>query len=151
MGIVLNTDEHTEEGRHWKVVYIEKGKEVEIYKYDSSKGKEEKEVKRFIEGIRSELSSSSYKNIHVHEDENAHVEQKSTSECGMYSIVFLLERVRQKRLLDVDSPIPAEGAEGAEGEPKTKEGRPEKRGVYDDLQISQLRLQLFNHHDGHAR
>ena len=151
MGIVLNTDEHTEEGRHWKVVYIEKGKEVEIYKYDSSKGKEEKEVKRFIEGIRSELSSSSeYKNIHVHEDENARVEQKSTSECGMYSIVFLLERVRQKRLLDVDSPIHAEGTEGAFGDPKTKKGRPEKRGVYDDLQISQLRLQLFNHHDGHA-
>tara|TARA_B110000483_G_scaffold199206_1_gene238772 strand:- start:824 stop:1867 length:1044 start_codon:yes stop_codon:yes gene_type:complete len=151
LGIVLNTDVHTEGGRHWKCVYIEKGvKEVEIYKYDSSKGAHEDEVQDFIERIREELvQSPNYNAYHVHEDENAHTEQKSSSECGMYSLVFLLERVKQQRLppVDVDS---SQAPSNPRPVPLTAKGRPEKRNIYDDLQISQLRLRLFNHHDGHA-
>lgn len=89
-GMVLNTDKHTQGGSHWISIFCNL-KQSKIYFFNSAENKHSKiptEVLNFVDDIRNQV-----KNIYRSELEfiyNQKVHQQSDSECGVYSIFFIL-------------------------------------------------------------
>ena len=88
-GIVFNTDEHTGSGKHWMGLYFNL-KEKCILFFDSAVTYPNlhKEIKGFIDDIKAE-----YSHIDFTVKYNNVTHQQSNSECGMYSIYFILTMV----------------------------------------------------------
>ncbi len=85
-GIVFNTDKHDSGGRHWMSMYINIKTKVILF-FDSAVtyAHLHPEIKDFIENIKKQ-----YKNIKFTFKYNNIQHQQSNSECGMYSIYFIL-------------------------------------------------------------
>jgi len=85
-GIVFNTDKHDSGGRHWMSMYINTKTKVILF-FDSAVTYSHlhPEIKKFIENIKKQ-----YKNINFTFKFNNIQHQQSNSECGMYSIYFIL-------------------------------------------------------------
>jgi len=106
LGIIFNLDEHWKSGSHWVALYIDinKGK---IYFFDSYGEKPEKRIKiiinRFFKYFKLNKINVEYKYNHIRK-------QYKNSECGVYSINFLLrllkgeifESIIYKKLTDDD-------------------------------------------------
>jgi len=94
-GVVFNLDEHDESGSHWVAMYsdFEKG---EVYFFDSYGTKPEKRIrnlmKRHVNFIEKNLSRTVIRADH--NDYNQVRHQYEGSECGVYSINFILRMVR---------------------------------------------------------
>tara|TARA_B100000575_G_C23087696_1_gene626923 strand:- start:192 stop:1106 length:915 start_codon:yes stop_codon:yes gene_type:complete len=98
IGIVFNTDPHDEPGQHWISMYIDIfGKNMNnipgIYYFDSYGDKPGKEVKNLVNTIKEQGSSlnKDFKFLY-----NDHPFQKKDYQCGMYSIFFINEMLKQK-------------------------------------------------------
>jgi len=85
-GIVFNTDKHDSGGRHWMSMYINTKTKVILF-FDSAVtyAHLHPEIKLFIENIKKQ-----YKNTKFTFKYNNIQHQQSNSECGMYSIYFIL-------------------------------------------------------------
>tara|TARA_B110001452_G_scaffold267267_1_gene276498 strand:- start:2384 stop:3457 length:1074 start_codon:yes stop_codon:yes gene_type:complete len=85
-GIVFNTDNHDGGGRHWMSLYINTKTKVILF-FDSAVTYSHlhPEIKSFIKNIQKQ-----YKNINFTFKYNNIQHQQSNSECGMYSIYFIL-------------------------------------------------------------
>ncbi len=105
-GVIFNTDKSTGRGKHWISLFcdLEKG---QIYYSDSTGTRPPKEVKEFIKQIEKYLIDK--KNINeVDIKYNKTQHQKGNTECGVYSINFILrllkgktfEHITRKRLTD---------------------------------------------------
>tara|TARA_B100001173_G_scaffold308827_2_gene319875 strand:- start:1926 stop:2957 length:1032 start_codon:yes stop_codon:yes gene_type:complete len=85
-GIVFNTDNHDGGGKHWMGLYINVEKEIILF-FDSAVtyAHLHPEIISFVDNIKKQYSNKKftfkYNNIQ---------HQKSNSECGMYSIYFIL-------------------------------------------------------------
>jgi len=106
IGVVFNLDEHYKGGSHWVSLFfdIEKG---QIYFSDSYGIKPEKRIIDFIGKIENYIvNNKKINNPDVRYNRTPH--QKGNSECGMYSINFILrllkgktfDHVTRKRLTD---------------------------------------------------
>jgi len=87
-GISFNLDTYSEPGSHWISMFVDHPSAV-IFYYDSALNPTPKEVKRLHKEIRKQgamldnpVKFKCYKNRHVH--------QKTTTECGMYSLFFII-------------------------------------------------------------
>jgi len=94
-GIVFNLDKHTEPGSHWVSVWIDVHNQNIVY-FDSAANKLPKEIKNFIEMV--ELQG---KTLHPSIDfkiyqNGSHAHQKSNTECGMYSLFFIITMLTGK-------------------------------------------------------
>ena len=91
IGIIFNLDRHDKDGSHWIAMFINARKK-EIYYLDSYGEKMPRQVKKFIKKIQKQantLGKGPYKEI-----VNKRRHQFSESECGMYSLYFIIEMIK---------------------------------------------------------
>jgi hypothetical protein len=80
VAIVFNLDKHDEPGSHWTSLFIDLSTSS-IFYFDSAKNEVPIEIKRFCQRVAP--SFTFYTNQCTH--------QKSNTECGMYSLYFIIE------------------------------------------------------------
>lgn len=84
VGLIFNLDKHTESGSHWVAIYVDTNKK-EIYFFDSYGDDIPDQLMKFCETVK-EQSNNTYE-IFI----NKKVHQKGNSECGMYSMYFIIQ------------------------------------------------------------
>lgn len=106
IGVIFNTDKSTGKGKHWISLFCDLDK-AQIYFSDSMGTRPTKEVNEFMKNIEKYLTDIKKKtNLDVKYNKTQH--QKGNSECGVYSINWILrllkgktfEHLSQKRLTD---------------------------------------------------
>lgn len=89
LGIVFNLDTHDMSGSHWIALYCELTPNPRIYFFDSYASKPNERVQKFIKllkGVCKKINGE--KEIIM--DYNKKPHQKGGSECGMYSLYFII-------------------------------------------------------------
>jgi hypothetical protein len=103
IGVVFNLDKHYQGGSHWVALYTDLNKK-QIYFFDSYGIKPNKEIKEFMAKIANYLTNSkTYTASNILKEQNKYSggstidiryntmeHQKGGSECGVYSISFIL-------------------------------------------------------------
>jgi len=101
IGIVFNTDPHDEGGEHWISLYIDlKGinlSEPGIYYFDSTGAEPPKEIKDLVDKI---IDQGKKNKINFTYFENDIQHQKGGTECGMYSLHFIINMIEGKKFED---------------------------------------------------
>ena len=94
-GIVFNLDESWQAGSHWVAMYadIKKG---QVYYYDSYGTPAEQRIKKFMKKFDTYYKEKYNKKCDV--DENPTRHQYENSECGVYSINFILQLLSGKNM-----------------------------------------------------
>lgn len=87
IGIVFNLDKHTSSGSHWVSMFIDL-QTKHLYYFDSNGIKPPTEIKDLIDKLQKENQFKS----HINEFEH----QKQNSECGMYSMYFIISMLTEK-------------------------------------------------------
>lgn len=88
-GIVFNTDTHTGGGKHWMGMYINlKTKCILFFDSATTYYNLHKEIRRFVKNIED-----TFPNIDFTFKYNTVTHQQTNSECGMYSIYFVLTMI----------------------------------------------------------
>jgi len=93
LGVIFNLDEHYKGGSHWVSLFsdLEKG---QVYFSDSYGRKPEKRINHFINRIKDYLETCNIDDIDIRHNPTQH--QKGNSECGVYSINFILRLLKGK-------------------------------------------------------
>lgn len=95
-GTVFNLDKHDEPGSHWVSLFISVDDKAIIF-FDSAYGGVPEEIKSFVERIQDQAKSL---NINLVFRTNEVEHQKSNTECGMYSIYFIIEMLKDFKNLE---------------------------------------------------
>ena len=90
LGVIFNTDPHYKSGQHWIAMYADLTK-GECYYFDSYGMAPEKEVKILMNRISKFIKSTGKEPI---VDYNKMQHQKEGSECGVYSMAFILRLLK---------------------------------------------------------
>jgi hypothetical protein len=90
IGIIFNLDKHDEDGSHW-VSFFADFDSNNIYYFDSYGYKEPKEVTELMKRLKSQGEQLG-KKINIHVNNVRH--QYKNSECGVYSINFILSLLK---------------------------------------------------------
>lgn len=126
LGMVINLDEHDENGSHWVALYTDL-KANQIYFFDSVGKPPRKKIKRFINKILQYLYEKKYKKKLViskllneikHNKQNLQKDieyidikynqiqhQFKNSECGVYSINFIIRLLNGETFTDITENI----------------------------------------------
>ena len=97
VGIVYNLDQSYQNGSHWVAIYMDLLNN-EINYYDSCANLPNKLIKQFIDNIAKKIEIKN-KEVHIIYNDKKH--QFGNSECGMYSMNFLLERLYGTTMFDI--------------------------------------------------
>ena len=89
IGLIYNLDTSDGPGTHWVAMFID-NKNNEINYYDSYGSMPIKLIKDFINQLEMNYKKNKYKPIVIYNDKR---HQYGGSECGMYSMNFILERL----------------------------------------------------------
>jgi hypothetical protein len=124
LGLVINLDEHYKSGSHWVALYIDL-KDYKIYYFDSVGKKPKTRTKKFINKIIKYLYKKEYNNklplnklikqYNIGDTENKYIKNLSkfdirynniqhqfeNSECGVYSINFIIRLVNKESFDDI--------------------------------------------------
>lgn len=92
LGIILNTDPHNKGGEHWISMFVNIKKKYIIY-FDSNGNTPPSQVTKLINTIEKQgkqigIDFKTYLNTIEH--------QKTDSECGMYSLYFIIQMLKDK-------------------------------------------------------
>ena len=90
IGVIFNTHPHYKEGEHWISLFINIKKKNIIY-FDSNGNKPPGEVSKFIDDI---IKQGNQLGIDFKYYENKIEHQETESECGMYSLYFIIEMLK---------------------------------------------------------
>lgn len=94
LGIIFNLDEHNKPGSHWVAMYTDL-KKGEIYYFDSFGVKPEKRVRALMRKQTNYLTEKrGMKLSDIRVDYNQTQHQKQNTECGVYSMNFLIRMAR---------------------------------------------------------
>lgn len=103
IGIIFNTDPHTKGGEHWISLYIDLKKNVICF-FDSEADEVPKEIMEFVKLVLKQ-GNVLHKRLKFIKNEIVH--QEKNTECGMYSIHFIIQSltgnmksILKKRLSD---------------------------------------------------
>jgi hypothetical protein len=103
IGIIYNLDVSSGPGTHWVGMYID-NKNNEINYYDSYGNKPTSLINKFIISLVSKYNLNNYSPTIIYNDKR---HQFGGSECGMFSINFILERLHGTTMYDISqSDIP---------------------------------------------
>jgi len=96
IGIVFNTDESDESGKHWISMYIDiEGRNLEgqpgIYYFDSFGSRPGKEVKNLISKLQKQGNKNDIEFVVSHNDKSF---QNNTFSCGYYCMHFLEQMIK---------------------------------------------------------
>lgn len=97
IGIIYNLDVSKGPGTHWVAMYID-NKNNEINYYDSYGSHPTPLIHKFIERVTNEYKSNKYTPYIIYNDKR---HQYGGSECGMYSMNFILERLHGTTMYDI--------------------------------------------------
>lgn len=96
VGVVFNTDPDYKAGEHWVAMYINNGsKVVRVSFYDSTAALTQSEIIRLKDKLRSGVFGRDFEYV-----ENEIEHQKGTSECGMYVMNYIINRLEGRELSD---------------------------------------------------
>jgi hypothetical protein len=101
IGIIYNLDVSTGPGTHWVAVYID-NKNNEINYYDSYGHMPTKLIHEFITNIHNKYQQNKHNSVVIYNDKR---HQYGGSECGMYSINFILERLYGNTMYDISTRV----------------------------------------------
>ena len=93
IGVIFNTDKSYQKGKHWISLFADFDK-AQVYYSDSTGTRPPKEVNTFMKSIESYLQSKKKSNIDIRYNKTQH--QRGYSECGVYSINFILRLLKGK-------------------------------------------------------
>jgi len=92
IGIIFNLDSHDKPGSHWVAMFIDT-KRGEIYYLDSYGEKIPRQIKKFANKVKKQsLKIGKKKEYKLLENKRRH--QFSESECGMYSLYFIIQMLK---------------------------------------------------------
>ena len=97
IGLVYNLDVSSGPGTHWVAIYID-NKNNEINYYDSYGSKPIKLINDFLHNLKKKYEKINEKAIIIYNNKR---HQYGGSECGMYSINFLLERLNNVNMYEI--------------------------------------------------
>lgn len=100
VGIIFNTDPHTMGGAHWISMFINL-KKNKIYYFDSVGDSIPDEVKNFVKRVKDE--GSKLKRKIEYEDSEGIGHQKQNTECGIYSLYFIVKMLEGANFSDFNS------------------------------------------------
>lgn len=95
IGVIFNTDPHTEGGSHWVSLFINiNPKNSYIFFFDSTGDRPQKEIRDFIKMVTQQgrALNVQFKNL-----ENRKQHQKRNTECGMYSLFMIVNLIEETR------------------------------------------------------
>ena len=99
IGVIFNLDEHDESGSHWVSLFIDIENNF-IFYFDSAANKTPPEIKALIKKLVKQ-GKMLKKPIHFRRIENyPTLHQQSNSECGMYSLFFIITMLTNKTEFD---------------------------------------------------
>ncbi len=92
IGIIFNLDPHYKSGSHWVSLFINVPKKY-IHYYDSTGEKQPKELSLLMNKIKHQANIL---NIHLKQYVNKTEHQMHNTECGMYSLYFIIQSLEGK-------------------------------------------------------
>tara|TARA_Y100000389_G_scaffold78668_1_gene75446 strand:+ start:9712 stop:10554 length:843 start_codon:yes stop_codon:yes gene_type:complete len=92
IGIIFNLDPHYKSGSHWVSLFVNVPKKY-IHYYDSTGEKQPKEVTLLMDKIKYQANVL---NIHLKQYVNKTEHQMHNTECGMYSLYFIIQTLEGK-------------------------------------------------------
>lgn len=95
LGVIFNLDKHNQGGSHWVSLYADL-KNKQIYFSDSYGTEPPQQVKKFMNRIKDYLISSGFNEDSIDLRHNTTPHQRGNSECGVYSINFILRLLKGK-------------------------------------------------------
>jgi hypothetical protein len=94
IGVIFNTDHHNKGGEHWISLFIDIAN-ANIFFFDSVGHTIPKRIKNFVDDII--LQGKELKNpINFEFEQNEIEHQKGNTECGMYSLYFIIHMLENK-------------------------------------------------------
>jgi hypothetical protein len=87
---VFNLDNHNESGSHWVSLFIDVNKHIIMF-FDSASGSVPKEITKFVNNVKEQGLNE---NIEFKYITNKKRHQNGGSECGVYSIHFIIEMLK---------------------------------------------------------
>ena len=97
-GIVFNLDRHTQPGSHWVACIIDNKKNNLIY-YDSNGIPPPRDVLPFIKKMNKQLTSINKKKVNILKNTTRH--QRGNSECGIFSMNFIIKYLQDMSFEDI--------------------------------------------------
>jgi hypothetical protein len=97
IGIIYNLDKSTQSGSHWIAIYID-NKNNEINYYDSTASLPVPLINKFIIKVVNQYRKHNIEPTVIYNDKR---HQWKNSECGVYSMNFILERINGKTMYDL--------------------------------------------------
>jgi hypothetical protein len=95
IGVVFNTDPHTEDGSHWVSLFINIAPDNNyIFFFDSTGYRPQKEIREFINTVTAQGRALG---IRFKYYENRKQHQKLNTECGMYSLFMIVNLIEGTR------------------------------------------------------
>ena len=101
IGIIYNLDVSSGPGTHWVAMYID-NKNNEINYYDSYGSKSTPLIEKFIKKIVDSYQKNNIDPIVIYNDKR---HQYGGSECGVYSMNFILERLHGTTMYDISKMV----------------------------------------------
>jgi len=94
IGIVFNLDKHDQPGSHWVSMFIDMTHPMHYIDYfDSAGDKPHPLIQKFMKSIQKKFDTNKDESALIYNDRR---HQFGKSECGMYSIYYILSRVEGK-------------------------------------------------------
>ena len=98
IGVIFNTDPHTENGSHWVSLFIyignDNNKDNYIFFFDSTGDRPQKEIREFIETVTQQGRTLGIRFNHF---VNRKQHQKRNTECGMYALFMIVNLIEDTR------------------------------------------------------
>lgn len=97
VGVIFNLDRHDQSGSHWVGLFCNIPKRIISY-YDSTANPPPDYIKYFMEMLKRSLKSINGSDVECNSNRKKH--QYGGSECGVYSMNFIVESLKGKRMED---------------------------------------------------
>ena len=95
IGVIFNTDPHTEDGSHWVSVFINiEPSNNYIFFFDSTGDRPQKEIREFVKTVTQQGRAAG---IRFKYYENRKEHQKRNTECGMYALFMIVNLIEGTR------------------------------------------------------
>lgn len=92
LGIIFNLDPHYKSGSHWVALFVNLKKGT-IYYFDSNGIEPPSQIRKLMNNIITQSASIGIDMVKAH---NTRRHQYSNSECGMYSLYFIIEMLKDR-------------------------------------------------------
>jgi hypothetical protein len=95
IGVIFNTDPHTEDGSHWVSLFINiEDNNNYVFFFDSTGDRPQKEIREFIKTVTQQGRALG---IRFKYYENRKQHQKRDTECGMYALFMIVNLIEGTR------------------------------------------------------